>query len=173
VIVKNKKHQSPRHLAQEASDLDEYVSCVYRKWGKEVRWVKLPEDKYNLDAALLDSDGSILAWLEHKTSTSYAHQILHARKANEGVELARTSKIPFILLTRKGEGSVKDGTWKNGQLMMCSIFDIRSRTNWQNTLHDPLVKLFWQVDGRKDHNNPADKGEPAFHIPWVLFKEMK
>ena len=120
----------------------------------------LYEQKYKLDAVMV-REGDVVAWVEHKTSNNSYGCLLNASKAAMGVEHARTSKRPFILLARKGD-----------QLLWVSVFDIKSSTNWTNILHHDDVKLVWQVDTRPGHDN-ADDEEPCYVIPWKLFHDVR
>ena len=118
------------------------------------------EQKYKLDAVMTRED-DIVAWVEHKSSTNTYGCILNASKAAAGVEHARTSKRPFILVARHED-----------RLYWVAVFDIKSKTNWQNILHHDDVKLVWIEDNREGHDNPDDT-EPCYVIPWQLFHEVK
>ena len=146
--------ETPEQLAAEAADLATFASFTGSAWEK------LYAQKYKLDAVML-RDGQVAAWVEHKTSGNDYGCLLNASKAAAGVEHARTSKLPFILLARH-----------DGKLLYCTVYNILGDTNWQNILHKKEVKLIWQIDTRPGHDNPDDD-EPCWVIPWQMFKVIK
>jgi len=117
----------------------------------------LYEPKYKIDCVLL-TKGSVIAFVECKTSNHDRLVYVNSAKIQRGVSLAKSNNVRFSLLAHKN---------KTGETFVIGI------ANGSDVTHNH--KPIWMKDGRAGHDN-GDDSEPVVAFRWdemTLISEVK
>ena len=136
-------------------DLTGYLNSRYAP--HHFYYENLYEPKYKIDCALL-TKGSVISFVECKTSNHDQLVYVNSAKIQRGVSLAKSNNVRFSLVAHKN---------KTGETFVISIANGGEVTH----KHKPI----WMKDGRVGHDN-GDDSEPVIAFRWnemTLISEVK